>query len=86
MSKDLINYYLQSLGEDNAIFLANQYGFSFSKEEMGIVLPLIKKNWEMFLNPNAKGCMMRDIESLTSRETSIKVEKLLNLLINNFHL
>lgn len=84
MSKDLINYYLQSLKTDNAVFLAAQYGIIFSEEEMQIVLPLLKKNWEFYLNPNGRSCMLKDIEVLTSKETMFKTEKLLNILINNF--
>lgn len=84
MSKDLINYYLQSLKTDNAIYLASQYGIIFSEEEMNTVLPLLKRNWEAYLNPNGKGCMLRDIETLTSKETMLKADKLLNILLSNF--
>ena len=84
MSKDLINYYLQSLKTDNAIYLASQYGIIFTSEEMDTVLPLLKKNWEAYLIPNGKECMLRDIETLTSKETMVKADKLLNFLLNNF--
>ena len=83
MSKDLINYYLQSLTVPNAIYLASTYSINFSYEEAEIILPILKKNWEWYLDEEKKHCFIKDIAGLTSNETAKKVDILLSTLIKN---
>ncbi len=81
MSKDLINYYLQSLTVQNAIYLASTYSIDFSYDEASTVLPILKKNWEWYLDEEKKYCFLKDIAGLTSNECAKKVDTLLSTLL-----
>ena len=81
MSKDLINYYLQSLTVQNAIYLASTYSIHFSYEEAEIILPILKKNWEWYLDEEKKYCFLKDIAGLTSNDCSKRVDMLLSTLL-----
>lgn len=85
MSKDIINYYLQSLTVDNAIYLASTYSIYFSREEAEIILPMLKQHWEWYLDEEKKQCFLKDISAQTSNETAKKVDMLLSTLINKLY-
>jgi len=80
MSKDLINYYLQSLTIPNAIYLASLQNIHFTYEEAETILPILKKNWEWYLDEEKKQCFLKDIAALTSHECEKKVDILLSTL------
>lgn len=85
MSKDLINYYLQSLSIQNALYLASTYSIQFSYDEVEVILPILKRNWEWYLDNDKKQCFLRDISGLTSPETAKKVDKLLSTLLSQMN-
>lgn len=85
MSKDIINYYLQSLNIDNAIYLASTFSINFSKEEVEIILPMLKQHWEWYLDEEKKQCFLKDISAQTSHESAKKVDILLSTLINKLY-
>ena len=82
MSKDIINYYLQSITVPNAIYLASTYSIHFSQDEVEIILPILKQHWEWYLDEEKKQCFLKDIAALTSNECAKKVDMLLSTLIN----
>ena len=85
MSKDIINYYLQSLTAPNAIYLASTYSIHFSQDEVEIILPILKQHWEWYLDEEKKQCFLKDIAALTSNECAKKVDMLLSTLINKLN-
>ena len=85
MSKDIINYYLQSLNVPNAIYLASTYSIHFTTEEAEIVLPMLQQHWEWYLDEEKKQCFLKDISAQTSNETAKKVDMLLSTLTNKLY-
>ena len=76
-----INNYLKSISTEKAILIAKQFCIDFSYNEMQIVLPFVKNNWQGFLNEIKKPRLMNEVTNLTSFETAKKTDALLNKLL-----
>lgn len=77
----LINNYLKNITIEKAILISKQLCIDFTYEEMSIVLPFVKANWQNFLNENNKMYLLNSLASKTSQTTANKADALLNKLL-----
>ena len=77
----LINNYLKNITIEKAILVSKQLCIEFTYDEMKIVLPFVKANWQNFLNENNKMYLLNSLANKTSLTTSSKAEALLNKLL-----
>lgn len=77
----LINNYLKNITIEKAILVSKQLCVEFTYEEMRIVLPFIKSNWQNFLNEQNKIYLINSLATKTSITTANKADTLLNKLL-----
>lgn len=77
----LINNYLKNITIEKAILVSKQLCIEFTYDEMRIVLPFVKANWQNFLNENNKMYLLNSLASKTSVSTANKADALLNKLL-----
>ena len=77
----LINNYLKNITIEKAILVSKQFCIEFTYDEMRIVLPFIKSNWQNFLNENNKMYLLNSIANKTSATTANKADALINKLL-----
>ena len=77
----LINNYLKSITIDKAILVSKQFNIDFSYNEMQVVLPYVKANWQEFLDENKKAYLLNDLSNKTCLQTAKKADALLNKLL-----
>ncbi len=76
-----INNYLKNMSIEKAILVSKQFCIDFTYEEMKIILPIIKNNWQRFLNEQEKMYLMNVISNKCSQISANKTEALLNKLL-----
>lgn len=76
-----INNYLKSLTIDKAILISKQFCIDFTYQEMSIVLPYLKQNYNAFLNENSKIYLLNNLATLSNINTANKCEQLVNKLL-----
>ena len=77
----LINNYLKNISIEKAILVSKQLCIEFTYDEMKLVLPFIKANWQNFLNEHNKMYLLNALANKTSLTTANKTETLLNKLL-----
>ena len=77
----LINNYLKNITIEKAILVSKQLCIEFTYDEMRIVLPFVKANWQNFLNENNKMYILNTIANKTSATTANKADALINKLL-----
>ena len=77
----IINSFLKNMTTEKAILISKQFCIDFNHEEMNIILPYIKNNWQMFLSKNKKTSLLEYISNKTCLETAKKAELLMNKLL-----
>ena len=77
----LINNYLKNITIEKAILVSKQLCIEFTYDEMRIVLPFVKANWQNFLNENNKMYLLNSLANKTSVNTANKADALLNKLL-----
>lgn len=77
----LINNYLKNITIEKAILVSKQLCVEFTYEEMRIVLPFVKANWQNFLDERNKMYLINSLASKTSMTTASKADALLNKLL-----
>ena len=77
----LINNYLKNITIEKAILVSKQLCVEFTYDEMRIVLPFIKTNWQNFLDERNKMYLINTIANKTSISTANKTDALLNKLL-----
>lgn len=77
----LINNYLKNVSIEKAILVAKQLCIDFTYEEMKIVLPFVKANWQNILNEQNKMYLMNSLANKTSAYTASKADALVNKLL-----
>lgn len=77
----LINNYLKNITIEKAILVSKQLCIEFTYDEMRIVLPFVKANWQNFLNENNKMYILNSLANKTSATTANKADALLNKLL-----
>lgn len=77
----LINNYLKNITIEKAILVSKQLCIEFTYDEMRIVLPFVKANWQNFLNENNKMYLLNSLANRTSVSTANKADALLNKLL-----
>ena len=77
----LITTYLKNITPEKAVLVAKQLCIDFSFYEMREILPILKSNWQDFLNENKRPLLLANIANKTSLETSKKTDALLNKLL-----
>ena len=77
----LINNYLKNITIEKAILVSKQLCIEFTYDEMRIVLPFVKANWQNFLNENHKMYLLNSLANKTSTSTANKADALLNKLL-----
>lgn len=77
----LINNYLKNISIEKAILVSKQLCIEFSYNEMCIVLPYVKNNWQSFLDENKRTLMLNELSNKTSPQTAKKADALLNKLL-----
>lgn len=77
----LINSYLKNLTVEKAVIVSKQLCIDFTNEEMNIILPYVKANWQSFLNENKRTYLLADIANKTCSQTAKKTDTLLNKLL-----
>ena len=77
----LINNYLKNISIDKAILVSKQLCIEFTYEEMKIVLPFVKANWQNLLNEKSKMYLMNELTYKTSASTASKTDALINKLL-----
>ena len=77
----IINNYLKNITIEKAILVSKQLCIDFTHEEMRIVLPFIKANWQNFLDERNKMYLINVLANKTSNATANKTEALLNKLL-----
>lgn len=77
----LINSYLKNMTIEKAILVSKQLCIDFDYEEMSIILPYVKSNWQNFLDENKKTYLLENISQKTCPQTAQKTNALLNKLL-----
>ena len=77
----LINNYLKNMTIEKAILVSKQLCVEFTYDEMRIVLPFVKANWQNFLDERNKMYLINSLASRTSVNTANKADALLNKLL-----
>lgn len=77
----LINNYLKNITIEKAILVSKQLCIEFTYDEMKIVLPFVKANWQNLLNEKNKIYLMNALANKTSASTASKADALLNKLL-----
>ena len=77
----LVNSYLKNITIEKAILVSKQLCIDFTYEEMRIVLPFVKANWQNFLNERNKMYLINTLANKTSISTANKADALLNKLL-----
>ena len=77
----LINNYLKNISIEKAILVSKQLCIEFTYDEMKIVLPFVKANWQNFLDERNKMYLLNSLANKTSNTTANKAEALLNKLL-----
>jgi len=77
----LINNYLKNISIEKAILVSKQLCIEFTYDEMNIVLPFVKANWQNFLNEHNKMYLLNTLANKASITTANKTEALLNKLL-----
>ena len=77
----LINNYLKNISVEKAILVSKQLCIEFTYDEMKVVLPFVKANWQNLLNERNKMYLMNALANKTSASTASKADALLNKLL-----
>jgi len=77
----LINNYLKNITIEKAILVSKQLCIDFTYEEMRIVLPFVKTNWQKLLDEKNKMYLINSLANKTSVSTANKADALLNKLL-----
>lgn len=77
----IINNYLKSITVEKAILVSKQLCIEFTYDEMCVVLPFIKTNWQNFLDDRSKMYLIRILANKTSQTTASKTDALINKLL-----
>ena len=77
----LINNYLKNITIEKAILISKQLCIEFTYEEMRIVLPFLKANWQNLLDERNKIYLINSLASKTSVTTANKADALINKLL-----
>ena len=77
----IINSYLKNITIEKAILVAKQLCIDFSYNEMKIILPYVKANWQGFLDENKRTFLLNDLTNRTCPQTAKKTDALLNKLL-----
>lgn len=77
----LINNYLKNISIEKAILVSKQLCIEFTYDEMKVVLPFVKANWQNLLDERNKMYLMNSLANKTSASTASKADALLNKLL-----
>ena len=77
----LINNYLKNITIEKAILVSKQLCIDFTYEEMRVVLPFVKANWQNLLDEKNKMYLINSLANKTSIATANKTDALLNKLL-----
>ena len=77
----LINNYIINISIEKATLVSKQLCIDFTYDEMKIVLPFVKANWQNLLNEKNKMYLMNALANKTSASTASKADALINKLL-----
>ena len=76
-----VNNYLKNITVEKAILVSKQLCIEFTYDEMKIVLPFVKSNWQNLLNERTKMYLLNVLTNKTSASTASKADALINKLL-----
>lgn len=77
----IINNYLKNITIEKAILVSKQLCIEFTYDEMRIVLPFVRANWQNFLDERNKMYLIKALADKTSQTTASKTDALINKLL-----